>query len=113
MELKQGKISITYEELSGIRKMGKSQLEQYLTGAMEIGYRQGYTVSEAETDEELKLAEADKAAEISQALEENNRKWLKAVRDVVGAAKGIGRKRKELLLEYLKIELEKVGICRR
>lgn len=121
MELKQGKISITYDEMHQIRKMGRDQLERHLTKELELylkearalGYRQGYTDSETETDAELRLAEEDSAVTLRMALEERDRKWKKAVRDAVAVTNGIGRKRKELLMEYLKIELERVGICRK
>lgn len=113
MELKQGKINITYDELCRIRKMGRAQMERYLTEVMELGYRQGYTDSETETDVEFRLAEKDRDAEISQVLGENNRRWEKAVRKAVDTMKGVGRKRKELLMEYLKIETERAGICRK
>lgn len=113
MEVKQEKISITYDEFSGIRKMSREQMEKCLTEAMQMGYRQGYTDSEAETDAELRLAEKDRAEAISQALEENNRRWKKAVRKAVDTMRGVCRKRKELLMEYLKIETERAGICRK
>ncbi len=121
MELKQGKISITYDELCRIRKMGRDQMERYLTEeivpylkeAKEIGYRKGYTDSEAETDAELRLAEADSVVTLSMALEERDRKWKKAVWNAVAATRGIGKKRKELLMEYIKIEMEHTGICRK
>lgn len=121
MELKKGKITILYDELSRIRKMGKEQLERYLTAelkpylmeARELGYRQGYTESEEEADAELRQEAVDRAEAVRHALDEHDRKWRKAVRDAVAAVKGVGRKRKELLMEYLKIELERAGICRR
>lgn len=113
MEIKQQKIRITYEELCRIRKMGREQLERYLTEVMQMGYRQGYTDSEAETDAELRLAEKDKAEAVSQALEENNRRWEQRIRNAVDTAGGIRRKQKELLLEHLKTKQERDGICRK
>lgn len=113
MESKQQKIRITYEELCRIRKMGREQLERYLTEVMQMGYRQGYTDSEAETDAEFRLAEKDKAEAVSQALEENNRRWDQRIRNAVDTAGGIRRKQKELLLEHLKTKQERDGICRK
>lgn len=96
MELKQEKISINRKEMREIKKMDHRQLEQCLTEAM----RMGYTLSESERDLEIRLA-----------VKENNGHWLHAIQAAVGALKGIGAKRKELLMEYLQIELKKENIC--
>lgn len=113
MELKKGKISITTDEMCRIRNMGREQMEMILTEAMELGYRQGYTISEAETDEELRLAEADRAEEIRQALKENDRRWQRSVRNAAARVRGLGRKQLNMLEEYLKTELEREGLCRK
>ncbi len=113
MELKQGMISITQDELYQIRRKGWYEMEQVLTEAMKLGYSQGYTDSEAETDVEFRLAEEDRAQELCQALEENNRRWKQAVKSAVAALTLVSRKRKAQMLSFLQIELERTGICRR
>ena len=92
----QGKIKINRKEMQKIRKMDHMQLEQCLTEVMWMGY----TASEEGTDRDIR-----------QEVENNNRGWQQAVQTVVKTMKGIGEKRKELFMEYLKIELEKAGIC--
>lgn len=96
MELMQGKIKINRKEMQKIRKMDHAQLEQCLTEVMWMGY----TASEEGTDRDIR-----------QEVKNNNRGWQQAVQAAVTTMKGIGEKRKELFMEYLKIELEKAGIC--
>lgn len=96
MELEQGKVRINSKEMYRIRKMDHAQLEQCLTDVMWMGYR----ASEEGTDRDIRRE-----------VEENNRNWQQAVRRAVEAIKGIGDKRKSLLMEYLEIELKKVHIC--
>lgn len=96
MELKQGKIRINRKEMRAIKKMDHAQMEQCLTDVMWMGY----TASEEGTDRE-----------ISREIEENNQNWQQAVQTAVEALKGIGDKRRSLLMEYLEIELKKVNIC--
>lgn len=113
MEIKQEKVRITYDEMHRVRKMSKEKMEQYLTEVMQAGYRQGYTDSETETDEELRLAKEDGVTELRLALEENNHKWQRAVRNTLILMKGIRGKQREQLIQYLKMELEREDICRK
>lgn len=98
MQLRQEKIRINRKEMREIKRMDHAQMEQRLTEAMRLGY----TASEAERDLEIALA-----------VEETGRRWHQALQKAVKALRGIGEKRKELLMEYVKIELEKEGICRK
>lgn len=90
MELKEGKIRISRKEMREIKKMDHSQMERKLTEAMEIGYCK------------------DREGAV---LEENNWHWRQAVEDALEALPGIGVKRKELFMEYLRQNLGEVGIC--
>lgn len=101
MELKQ-EICITYDEMHRLRRMSREKMEQYLTEVMQAGYRRGCMDSEAGTDEELR-----------QALAENDQKWWEAIRNVLDLKKGLLEKQRKQLLENLKTELERAGICRK
>lgn len=98
MQLRQEKIRINRKEMREIKRMDHAQMEQRLTEAMSLGYAAG---------------KAERDREITCAVEETGRRWQSAVQKAVKALKGIGEKRKELLMEYVEIELEKEGICRK
>lgn len=96
MELDQGKVRINRKEMLRIKKMDHAQMEQCLTDVMWMGYR----ASEEGTDRDIRRE-----------VEENNRNWQQAVQKTVEVLKGIGEKRKNLLMEHLEIELRKANIC--
>ena len=82
--------------MQDIKRMDHSQMEDKLT----IAYRMG-------CNETMKAAERAMKRERG----ERDKSWQQAVETSLENLKGIGEKRKELFMEYLKENLKKAGIC--
>lgn len=77
-----------------IRKLDHNQLERKLTEVAAMGQQEDYT------EENVK-----------QIMRIERETWEDAVKTTLADLKGIGEKRKELFMEYLKERLREAGIC--